>query len=389
MHPIDLLFLAAKNILRAGIRTKLCVLAICVGITSVSSVLSFGLLAGETVEQEMQRIGVSGVAFYHKAGESVEEEAIATVAGADSVRAAMPLAITSGTVQLRTVCSSAGILGIDENLKDVFHLEVFHGALPNAAQVRAGENIVVIDADLAEEVYKRTNVVGKTLYITVNGQVEPMKVCAVIRSQSAGLSMMFGGEMPHLVYVPYTTLQAIDPSVQTDKLIANMDAGSQAAEQLLTKLNRIFAQKYQYENLNQYLDSFSIITDAVALLISGIAGISVAVGGIGVMNAMVSSLDARTREIGIYRALGAKKREIVQTFLCEAMLLCLIGGLAGIGCSYLLIRLVQLLFGVGLQYQQKSVLISLGISALCGVLFGMLPALRAARLDPIQAIRSE
>ena len=373
---------------RAGIRTKLCILAICVGITSVSSVLSFGLLAGESVQQELDRIGVSGVAFYHKAGESLSEQAVAAVATANDVHAVMPLAIISGTIQLRNLSSRAGILGIDQALPDVFQLEVYHGSLPTASQVREAAKIVVIDADFAQKVYKRTNVVGKKLYITVNGRKEAMDICAVIRSQSAGLSMMVGGQMPYLVYVPYTTLQAMDPAVQTDKLITNMkDPG--VADKLLEKLNRTFGQNYLYENLNQYLDSFSAITDTVALLISGIAGISVVVGGIGVMNAMVSSLDARTREIGIYRALGAKKREIVQTFLCEAMLLCMIGGMIGIVCSYLFVVLIQMLFDAALQYQLESILISLAISAVCGVLFGMLPALRAAKLDPIKAIRTE
>ena len=388
MHPIDLLFLAGKNVFRAGIRTKLCILAICVGITSVSSVLSFGLLAGESVQQELDRIGVSGVAFYHKAGESLSEQAVAAVATANDVHAVMPLAIISGTIQLRNLSSRAGILGIDQALPEVFQLEVYHGSLPTASQVREAAKIVVIDADFAQKVYKRTNVVGKKLYITVNGRKEAMDICAVIRSQSAGLSMMVGGQMPYLVYVPYTTLQAMDPAVQTDKLITNMkDPG--VADKLLEKLNRTFGQNYLYENLNQYLDSFSAITDTVALLISGIAGISVVVGGIGVMNAMVSSLDARTREIGIYRALGAKKREIVQTFLCEAMLLCMIGGMIGIVCSYLFVVLIQMLFDAALQYQLESILISLAISAVCGVLFGMLPALRAAKLDPIKAIRTE
>lgn len=388
MHPIDLLFLAGKNVFRAGIRTKLCILAICVGITSVSSVLSFGLLAGESVQQELDRIGVSGVAFYHKAGESLSEQAVAAVATANDVHAVMPLAIISGTIQLRNLSSRAGILGIDQALPDVFQLEVYHGSLPTASQVREAAKIVVIDADFAQKVYKRTNVVGKKLYITVNGRKEAMDICAVIRSQSAGLSMMVGGQMPYLVYVPYTTLQAMDPAVQTDKLITNMkDPG--VADKLLEKLNRTYGQNYLYENLNQYLDSFSAITDTVALLISGIAGISVVVGGIGVMNAMVSSLDARTREIGIYRALGAKKREIVQTFLCEAMLLCMIGGMIGIVCSYLFVVLIQMLFDAALQYQLESILMSLAISAVCGVLFGMLPALRAAKLDPIKAIRTE
>lgn len=351
--------------------------------------MSFGLLAGDTVQKELDRIGVSGVAFYHKAGESIAPEAVQAVAGASIVQAVMPLAMASGTVQLRNMRSAAGILGIDANLNDVFQLEVYHGALPTAAQVRGAAKIAVVDAELAQSVYRRTNIVGKTLYVTVNGRQETMKVCAVIRSQSKGLSAIFGGQMPYLLYVPYTTLQAMDPTLKTDKLIANMEENPAVTEQLLRKLNRLFGNNYQFENLNQYFDSFSAITDAVTLLISGIAAISVVVGGIGVMNAMVASVDARTREIGIYRALGAKKRIIVQTYLCEAVLLCVLGGLSGVVCSAVTVQFIRSILGASLYYSGTSLLISLGISVVCGGLFGMLPALRAAKLDPIEAIRWE
>ena len=389
MRIVDVFVLALKNVTRAGVRSKLCILAICVGITSVSTVFSFGLLAGKTVQQEMDRIGIGGVAVYHKAGESLSDAAVAAISNAEGVQAAMSLMLTSGTVQLRNLRSTAGILGIDEHLDEVFRLEVCHGSLPNAAQIRSGAKIAVIDEELAEKVYHRTNVVGKTVYLNVNGWQEAMEVCAVIRSQSENLSMMMGGQLPYIVYVPHTTLKGMDPSLCTDKLIANMSDASQTAPQLMEKLERIAPQTYDFENLNQYLDSFSTITDAVSLLIGGIAAISVVVGGIGVMSTMISALDARTREIGIYRALGANKRAIIQTFLWESLFQCLSGGLAGIICSALMVTSVRVVWNVPIRFQPESILISLVISIACGIAFGILPALRAAKLDPIQAIRTE
>ena len=97
----------------------------------------------------------------------------------------------------------------------------------------------------------------------------------------------------------------------------------------------------------------------------------------------------RTREIGIYRALGAQKRDILRAFLAESMLLCLCGGACGITLSWCLFQLLQALFSVHILFRWKTIFISLCISASCGALFGFLPALRAARLDPIQAIRAE
>ena len=339
----------------------------------------------------MERIGIGGVAFYHKSGESMQEEVIAVVAQTPGVSAVMPLALVTGSVTLRNLRSSAGILGIDEALGDVFHLEVLHGTLPNAQQIRAGEKIAVVDEEFAQKVYQRTNIIGKKLTVTVNGISEKMEICAVIRSQSAGLSALLGGQLPYLVYVPYTTLCEMSVEATTDKLITAMEEERQEVlvESILTVLNRKFGNVYRSENLSQYLDSFTTITDAVSLLISGIAAISVIVGGIGVMNSMVSAVDARTREIGIYRALGAKKRDIVQTFMVEALFLCLAGGLGGIALNYVIFLMLNIVAGITIPFQWQSALLSLLIAACCGVLFGILPAIRAARLDPIQAIRME
>ena len=376
--------------LRAGNRTLLCILAICIGIASVSAVLSLGIAAGSTVQGELRRIGIDGVVFYPKTGHHITNEVVDCVTQMKNVSSAMSLAIASGTVTLRNIRSSAGILGIDESLEEVFHLEVLHGKLPNAQQIRAGEKIVVIDEELAQKAYHRNNVIGKTITVTVKGVSEKMEICAVIRSQSASLSMLLGNQLPHLVYLPYTTLTEMSHTIVVDKLVVSLSGEEGITIDGIQKiLNRRFEGSYQYENLNQYLDSFDTIMNMISFLISGIAGISVIVGGLGVMNSMVAAVETRTREIGIYRALGAKKRTIVQNFVLEAILLCLAGGICGITLSKLSIYILAAILKRNIAFQWSVVIISLGLSVVCGVVFGMIPAIRAARLDPIKAIRSE
>lgn len=390
MLHLDLLVLSGKNVLRAGNRTMLCVLAICIGIASVSVILSLGLAAGNAVQGELERIGVDGVVFYPKTSDSISDEVISCLKEMENVSSVMSLAIASGNVTLRNVRTSAGILGIDESLADVFHLEVLHGTLPNAQQIRSGEKIVVIDEELAQKAYQRTNVIGKKMTVTVKGVSEKMEICAVIRSQSANISMFLGSQLPHLLYMPYTTLTEMNHTIQVDKIMISLGSKAEnVIDDIQKALNRRFEGDFQYENLNQYLDSFNTIMNTISLLISGIAGISVVVGGLGVMNSMVSAVETRTREIGIYRALGAKKRNIIENFILEAILLCLAGGICGITLSVISVHLIEVFIKRQIVFQWNVMTISLGLSIICGVLFGMMPAIRAARLDPIKAIRSE
>ena len=390
MLHLDLLVLSGKNVVRAGNRTMLCVLAICIGIASVSVILSLGLAAGNAVQGELERIGVDGVVFYPKTSDSISDEVISCLKEMENVSSVMSLAIASGNVTLRNVRTSAGILGIDESLADVFHLEVLHGTLPNAQQIRSGEKIVVIDEELAQKAYQRTNVIGKKMTVTVKGVSEKMEICAVIRSQSANISMFLGSQLPHLLYMPYTTLTEMNHTIQVDKIMISLGSKAEnVIDDIQKALNQRFEGDFQYENLNQYLDSFNTIMNTISLLISGIAGISVVVGGLGVMNSMVSAVETRTREIGIYRALGAKKRNIIENFILEAILLCLAGGICGITLSVISVHLIEVFIKRQIVFQWNVMTISLGLSIICGVLFGMMPAIRAARLDPIKAIRSE
>lgn len=391
MILLDQIRLARNNVVRAGMRTTLCVLAICIGIASVSTITSMGTTAGDAIQNELNNIGVRGVAVYTKTGEALSEEALQVMAQTKEISAYMPLILTSGTVRLRDQASAAGILGIDHRLDQVFQLTVLHGALPTRGQVAAGERIAVIDEELAQKAYKRTNVVGKDLWISVNGVSEKLEVCAVIRSQSAGISALLGGNVPHILYIPYTALNALSADLKIDKAILipeNIDP-TVLSEELIGRLEHISSTDYRYENLDHYLASFSSITNILTVLVGGVAVISVIVGGLGVMNTMMASIDARTREIGIYRALGAKRRDIIRIFLIESVFLCLIGGILGVLLNWSIFIGISALLDIHIKLQTGGVLLSIAMASLCGVCFGWLPAIRAANLDPIQAIRSE
>lgn len=384
------LVMAIRNVLRAGSKTPLCILAVCIGIGSVGLTSSLGNAAGAAVDAELRQIGVRGYVYYEKTGTAFSEEAMQVFSRQEGVQGYMPLILSTAGIRLRDQTATAGILGIDESLGQIFELELMHGALPSRGQILEGAKVAVIDSELAQKAYNRTNVVGKTLLIQLDGVTQKLEICAVIRSQSAGITTLFGGSIPHLVYLPYTTLKNLSAQLETDKIIVSLEeTDATVSQRLLSRLAQVTGGEYCVENLNQYLSSLSSISSILTFLISSIASISLIVGGLGVMNTMIASVETRTREIGIYRALGAKQRDIVGIFLFEAMVLCVIGGIAGLLLNELLLLAIYSVSGVRITLQTESMITGLALSATCGLLFGWLPAWRAAKLDPIRAIRGE
>ena len=384
MKHNDIWKLAFRCIARSRAHTLLCVLAICIGIASVTLILGLGNAASSAVQQEIDQIGLQGVALYHKKGEELSAEVMEAVANIDGVASVIPFSITTGSIQLRNFRSNAAFAGIAEPVNDSMNLQVLYGSLPTAEQLRSGEKIAVIDADFAQKAYRRQNVVGKTLQISVNGVREELEICGVIQSQAEGVSM-FGLQVPHLVYLPNKVLQSIAPTAQTSNLLIGGEAGElpEITKRVHSYINRVFGDLFKLENISQYLDRFLAVTSAITHMIGAVAGISILVGGVGVMNSMIAAVERRTREIGIYRALGANKRMIVGLFLCEAVLLCVIGGILGLLMSFIGLQLLHIT--LSLHMAALSIMIAVG----CGILFGTLPAIKAMRMDPIQAIRSE
>ncbi len=304
------------------------------------------------------------------------------------VQAYMPLALASGSLRFRNVKETAAILGIDHNLSNVFHMTLLHGSFPTKFQVENREAVALIDAELAKSAYHRTNVVGKTLVLSAGGTVQKLTVCGVVESQATGLSALFGGKIPCLIYVPYTNLIGSSSTISLDKVMI-LPKSQQQNIRLLEQLSRTTGLEYRLEDLDQYLDSLTSISKIVTLMIGGVAGISIIVGGIGVMNAMFSSIETRTKEIGIYRALGAKRRDIIRIFLFEAIILCLIGGSVGVASHWMIVAVLRQWMSVELTMSISGIGLSVLTAIICGVFAGWIPAIRAANLDPIIAIRED
>lgn len=392
MRPIDLLKLAVRNACRSGIKALLCASAVCVGICSVCTVRGIGGAADNAISGELDELGLGGMVFYTSNDDvTVGGEEAKAVGQLDGVLASMPFFYQSGFAKLNNSRFDAAFCGVDEQLDEVLDVKLLYGRLPRYGDISSATRVAVVDENTAKKVYKRENIVGKSMTITVDGYSETYDIIGVIRSQKKGLESLLGGNLPFIVYVPYTALEEMGGKTSHMLAVSCLaDADPvRVAKVVQRKLSYALQAEFSYENLNQYADSVQRITEAVAALISGVAAISIFVGGLGVMNAMVAVVDARVGEIGIWLALGARRRSIAVCYLLEALNICLAGGICGAVLSAGLLAVVERVTAVDVPIRLSDMVIGIVGAAACGMIFGLLPALRAARMNPIDAIRTD
>jgi putative ABC transport system permease protein len=260
-------------------------------------------------------------------------------------------------------------------------------------------SVVILGPDAADAIFGRHDgIVGET--IRIEGQ--PFRVIGVLVAKGGGA---FGSE-DNAAYIPFTTAQARlikhKSRDEIDVLYAQAttsESVAQASDEISNILRQrhrtpIGADDFTVFTQQDFLKTFETITGVLTIFLGGVAGISLLVGGIGIMNIMLVSVTERTREIGLRKALGARKRDILLQFLTESSLLSLIGGVIGIMFGWLIAFAVgQFAKATGNNFTPivgaNAILLSTSFSAIIGLFFGIYPASRAASLEPVEALRSE
>ncbi|WP_421169739.1 MacB family efflux pump subunit [Aeromonas dhakensis] len=378
-------------------RTFLTMLGIIIGIAAVVSVVALGRGSQQQVLANINAMGTStleifpGSGFGDRRAEAVQtlrvEDADA-LAGLGYVHSVTPSLATSVTLRRGSQAVLGSVNGVGEQFFQVRGYRLLQGMLFDATSVAALAQEVVIDENsLARLFAAGESPLGQVILL---GSL-PCRVIGVVARNQSG----FGSDENLNVWIPHTTamtrmmgqshLRSISVRVQDEVALA-------AAEDGISRLlrERHGSQDFFVLNTDSIRQAITSTNATLTLLIAMIALISLVVGGIGVMNIMLVSVSERTREIGVRMAVGARTGDILQQFLIEAVLVCLLGGAAGV----LLSLLVGVLFEhfssqFTLSYSLDAVLMAFFCSSLIGVLFGFFPARRAARMDPIHALERE
>ncbi|HEY9089259.1 MAG TPA: ABC transporter permease [Anaerolineaceae bacterium] len=390
------------------LRSGLTILGIVIGVAAVIAMLAVGAGAQNTITGSISGIG-SNLIFVFQGGmsDSVrnpkpltvnDAEALRDVFAAPDIEAVAPVIQGNAEITYNREATQTQIFGVTPEYATVRSYELIEGELINSEHILGRSSVALIGPDVADALFdRREGVTGET--IRIEGQ--PFRVLGVL-APKGGSSF---GSQDNVILLPFSTAQTrlirrsrerVDVIFIQAVSADAVDRASQQASEILRQRHRITLGEDDFTVFTQqdFVATAQTITNVLTVFLGGIAAISLLVGGIGIMNIMLVSVTERTREIGLRKALGARRRDILIQFLSESSLLSLIGGLIGIGLGWLIAFVVgriaaasgtDLNPAVGLD----AILLATIFSTAVGLFFGLYPANRAASLEPVEALRYE
>ncbi len=397
----------AKNAVQAlrnnKLRTSLTMLGIIIGITAVILIYSIGQGAVAFVTNELSSFGTdyfqinpgtSQVSTFagSKALTFDDLDAIRNDTSLTNIKSVAPFEMTSVKVSANGVEKDLLIYGTTHETQEILRPDIVDGDFITDEQELTSEKIAVLGKDAAETFFgKNSNAIGET--IKINNKT--FRVTGVVSSSS----VLAGGFLNNTLFIPINVvandivgeekLQEIDVSVHDQNSInQTMDD----VENLLRDKHNLKEgdeSDFRISSAQDILSTVNTITSLLTTMIAAISGISLVVGGVGVMNIMLVSVTERTKEIGLLKAIGAKQKDIMTQFLMESVVMTLIGGIIGIAIGIAGAFGVSRVANIPFVVSVPAILIAVGVSTVVGLVFGLYPARRAAKLSPIDALRYE
>ncbi|MCD9021800.1 ABC transporter permease [Cohnella sp. NL03-T5] len=383
--------MAIKSILSNKLRSLLTMLGIIIGVTAVIALVALGQGATKSVKEQVQSLGTNLLTVNILGRGSTNTlsgtDAIAIGGKVNGIKYTAPASTQSTSVKFNTTSVDVNVVGTNADYALVKDYKVSSGRFLVQIDLDVYQKVAVIGSSTATELFGFTSPIGE--YILIQGT--RYKVVGVLAEKGSSTT----GSNDEVVMIPLTSAERLFKSkgvrtiyvqVETTEQIDNVVTG---LEKELSSHFRGNTDSYRVFNQSDALSTLTSVSDTLTLALAGIAGISLLVGGIGIMNIMLVSVTERTREIGIRKAIGAKKRDILIQFLIESMVLSGLGGVLGIGIGVGAAQGASKAFNMDIVFSANIILVAFFFSVAIGVLFGMFPANKAAKLKPIEALRFE
>lgn len=401
---------ALRALLANKLRSALTMLGIVIGVGAVVALLSIGTGAQASITNRIQGIGANLITVFSGtrnqfapsgagggATAPLTYEEAQQLRGLPGVEAVAPQVQSRQPIKNGNKQESVQVVGVTPDYAIAHPDQLDHGRFISASDVSSKSRVAVVGSQVVTDLFGGLDPVGKQ--IKVNGIL--FQVVGVVKSQGSG---GFGFSRDTTTYIPITTAFARlartrvgnQNTVSTIEVSAiNSDSISTAIASLTDKLAVLHkikpgaADDFTVQSQADILAAATQVTGVLTVFLGAIAGISLVVGGIGVMNIMLVSVTERTREIGLRKAVGARRRDILYQFLTETLVLSILGGIIGILVGAGISELVNASGAIATVVSVQSVALAFGFSAAIGIFFGIYPANRAAGLKPIEALRYE
>ncbi len=401
MIASELAKVALQNLMINKLRSFLSMLGIIIGVTAVIAIISIGQGATEMIQETISSLGSELITISPGYRGGWGGRAARTAGGIFTLELGEELRKKSPNVaQLVPSIQSGGLLKYGENnyqasivatasgYENIFNHTIAEGRFLIAEDVDNCRKVVVLGSNVARELFGNQNPLGKKITIQMGQGRFIFEVVGVLESKGQVMFFNFDNQ----VYIPVTTMMK---RMTGSKYVNSYSAQATDSEEAIKQVEFLLAKKledpdlYNVTSQEEILETIQQVSSTMILMLAGIAGISLLVGGIGIMNIMLVSVTERTREIGIRKALGAKKKDILIQFLIEALVMSMVGGAVGLVLGWAVSVLVSRYGGWTPTLSMFSVVVGIGFSSAVGLVFGIYPAMKAAKLNPVEALRYE
>lgn len=403
MSLLGIIRIALKSLTRNKTRTFLTMLGIIIGVAAVIAMLAIGQGAQKIVEDQVNSMGTNVIMVYSNFSQSAVRQAagggnLLTIQDAEAIRDQLdgvlytsPVYNSWGQLKYESKNWRTGIMGVDADYFFIRDMQTSAGELFYRSDVENGAKVCVIGKTVADNLFGDINPVGKIIRI----RNIPFTVTGVLTAK--GQSVM-GNDQDDAVIAPYTTVYQRLLGHRWRNMMIMVSAVSRDAihivqqdimDLLQARHRGTTSEEFVVSSQTDLAETANNVSHTMTILLASIAGISLLVGGIGIMNIMLVSVTERVKEIGIRMAVGAGKRDVLLQFIIEAMAISIMGGILGILLGFGAARVVSKIMDWNIAVTAWSILLSVGFSMSIGIFFGWYPAKKAANLNLIDALRYE